>query len=68
VEEHIDRIKEAVESIITKYAPDSKMEEDYKKMKEMEEVGTPNGLQNFDIKFEQAPKKANERNSKDENF
>jgi hypothetical protein len=67
VEEHIDRIKEAVENIITKYAPDSKMEEDYKKMKEMEDVSTPNGIQNFDIKFEE-PAKAKERKSKEENF
>jgi hypothetical protein len=34
VEEHIDRIRDAVEKIIVKYAPEA-TEGDYKQMKEM---------------------------------
>jgi hypothetical protein len=40
-----------VENIITKYAPDSKVEEDYKKMKEMENVNATPEVQNYDIQF-----------------
>jgi hypothetical protein len=51
VEEHLDRIKDAVERIITKISNESQPNEDYKQMNEMDNVKTPNPNENYDIKF-----------------
>lgn len=44
VEEHLDRIKDAVDNIIKKISVDNKVEEDYKKMNEMEDVKNVNNF------------------------